>query len=172
MLGTIFLNVVIFIGIRVCRVRARGRLLHLAHHDQAPVQELHPHVAGDPDAELVRSHPDPRRPGLPRLRHRADRRRRMGLRPEPLGFRRDRRHLVDCRVPGHRHRAHRARHHARGRIAQRSGRPASARPQVRRRSGRIDRRHVRRPKREADRTQRGDCRTRRERRPAGHRHRP
>ena len=26
----------------------------------------------------------------------------MGLRPEPLGFRRDRRHLVDCRVPGHR----------------------------------------------------------------------
>lgn len=24
----------------------------------------------------------------------------MGLRPEPLGFRRDRRHLVDCRVPG------------------------------------------------------------------------
>ena len=33
-------------GIRVCRVRARGRRLHLAHHDQAPVQELHPHVAG------------------------------------------------------------------------------------------------------------------------------
>ncbi len=45
---TIRAEVIRIKGIRVCRVRARGRRLHLAHHDQAPVQELHPHVAGDP----------------------------------------------------------------------------------------------------------------------------
>ena len=71
-------------GIRVRGIRPRGRRLHVAHHDQAPVQELHTNPAGHPDAELLRSHPDPCGPGLPGLRHRTDRGRRMGIRPSPM----------------------------------------------------------------------------------------
>ena len=108
-------------GIRVRGIRPRGRRLHVAHHDQAPVQELHTNPAGHPDAELLRSHPDPCGPGLPGLRHRTDRGRRMGIRPQPRRLRCDRRHLVDRRVPGSGHRAHRAGHHPGGRIAERSG---------------------------------------------------
>ena len=112
--------------IRIRGIRPRGRRLHVAHHDQAPVQELHTNPAGHPDAELLRSHPDPCGPGLPGLRHRTDRGRRMGIRPQPRRLRCDRRHLVDRRVPRSGHRAHRAGHHPGGRIAERSGRSASA----------------------------------------------
>ena len=74
------------------------------------------------------AHPDPCRPGLPRVRHRADRRRRVGLRPEQGAVGCDQRHLVDRAVPRRRHRARGARHHARRREPERPRRSAAARP--------------------------------------------
>ena len=66
-------------GIGLRRVgEGRGRL-HMAHHDQAPAEELDAHAARHPYAQLVRGDSDARRTGLPRLRHRADGRGPMGV---------------------------------------------------------------------------------------------
>ena len=64
--------------------------------------------------------------GLPRVRHRADGRGGLGLRPVQVAVRRDQRHLVDRGAPGRRDRAHRARADARRGVAQRPRRPAPA----------------------------------------------
>src|SRR5690606_28227912 len=64
--------------------------------------------------------------------HRADRRRRVGLRPQQVDQRRRRRHLVDGDPAGHRDRADDPRHHADRREPQRPRRPAAACPPARR----------------------------------------
>lgn len=87
----------------------------------------HRRIMGDLHPQRLRVDPHPRGAGLPRLRHRADQRLRMGLRPQPCHVRRDQRHLVDGAVPGPRDRAGGARGDARGRKGSRGGgQPASA----------------------------------------------
>ncbi len=66
-------------------------------------------LPADLHAQRLRGHPDPGRPGLPGLRHRADVGRRVGLRPEQGPGGHHLRHLVDGRVPRPRDRAHRPR---------------------------------------------------------------
>ena len=90
--------------------------------------------------------------GLPRLRHRAVGRGGVGLRPQQGAARRLVRHLVDRRVPRHRHRADRARLHLDRREPQRHPQPAAAHPRRGHHGGREgDRDRVRRARRGAGR---------------------
>src|SRR5690606_9323606 len=98
------------------------------HHGHPPAAQRHPHPAADLHPQRLRVDPHPRGAGLPRLRHRADQRLRMGLRPQPRHVRRGQRHRVDGAVPGPRERAGRARGDPRGRGRERPQRPAAAHP--------------------------------------------
>ena len=68
-------------GRGVRRVGQGDRRRPLADHVPARAPQRDPHAAADRHAQRLRGDPHPRRPGLPRLRHRADRGRRVGLRP-------------------------------------------------------------------------------------------
>ena len=107
-----------------------------ANRVQARLPQRDAHAAAHHHAELRGGDPDPGGPRLPRLRHRADGRRRVGLRPEQGAVGRHERHLVDRAVPRPRDRAGGARHHARGREPQRPRRPSPSRPPAGRAGGR------------------------------------
>ncbi len=77
------------------RPRARSAPGRRTIIDALHLRQRDPDRAGDRDAERRRRHPHPRRAGLPRLRHPADRGRRMGLRRPAGDLRRRRRDLVD-----------------------------------------------------------------------------
>ena len=108
------------------RGRPCARRLTPRGHDALRLRQRRPDRAGHRDHQRRRRDPDPGRARLPRLRHRALVRRRVGVRTEPGGVRRRGRHLVDRPVPRPRDRAHRRRCHAGRREPQRRAQPAAA----------------------------------------------
>src|SRR5690606_26986039 len=99
-----------------------------AHHVPPRAAQLHAHAAAHPDAQQLRGDPHARRPRLPGLRHRAERRGRVGLRPQQVALGCHERHLVDLDLPGSGHRARGAGRHAHRRESQRPRRPTAACP--------------------------------------------
>ena len=123
-------------GRALCRLGTRRRRTYAAHPAQAHLLQRLVVAAGHRHAQRVRGDPDPGRPGLPRLRHRAVGRRRVGLRPQQGDARCLVRHLVDRCLPRTRDRADRARRDAGRREPQRHPQPAAAQPWHRHHVGR------------------------------------